>query len=94
MYHWHNFIQIEPHLADAYLYEEKDLRWINLKAFVGGGEELGFHPHAVESPFSPFFDLLSEHQFNLSSHTLSETIVQMDFANVRSENIAGSSNHR
>ena len=92
MYHWHNFIQIEPHSEDAYLYEEKDLRLINLKAFVGGGKELGFHPHAVEPPF--FLDLLFEHQFNLSSRTLSETIVQMGFANVRSGNIAGSSNHR
>ena len=43
MYHWHNFIQIEPHSEDAYLYEEKDLRLINLKAFVGG-EGVGLPP--------------------------------------------------
>ena len=42
MLHWKNFIYIEPHLEDAYLHEERELRLINLKAIQG---ELGFHPH-------------------------------------------------
>ena len=42
MNHWQNLIYIELHSEDAYLYEEKDLRLINLKALR---RELGFHPH-------------------------------------------------
>ena len=64
MRHWHNFIKRRT-------YEEKDLCLISLKAFLG--EELGFHPNAGGPPF--FLDASFGHEFNLSSRTLSETIV-------------------
>ena len=69
MHDWQNFIYFEPHAEDIYLYEEKELRLMNFKAFGG---KLGFHPHAGVSPF--FIDWSFEHQFNSSLRSLSETI--------------------
>ena len=43
MYHQQSFIYIEPLSEDAYLYEEKELRLINLNAVWG---ELGLH-HSI-----------------------------------------------
>ena len=70
MHYQQNFIFIELHSEDAYFYEERDpLRLINLKALR---EEVGFHPYAGGPPF--FLDWSFEHQFNLTSRMLSETI--------------------
>ena len=41
MHDWQNFIYIEPHAEDVYLYEEKELRLMNFKAFGG---EVGLPP--------------------------------------------------
>ena len=50
MHHQQNSIYIEPHSEDAYLYEEREFRLINLKALRG---ELGFHsPRRGPSHFS------------------------------------------
>ena len=50
MHHQQNSIYIEPHSEDAYLYEEREFRLINLKALRG---ELGFHsPRREPSHFS------------------------------------------
>ena len=69
MHHWQNFILIEPHSEDAYVYDERELRLTNLKALW---EELGFDPHVGWLPF--FLDWSFEHQFNSTSRTLSEAI--------------------
>ena len=55
MHHWQNFIYIELHSEDAYLYEKSELCLTNFKALRG---ELGFHPHAGSLPFS-LTDILS-----------------------------------
>ena len=63
MHHWQNFTYIEPYSADAYLYGERELRLINLKALRGSWAST---PTQGGLPF--------QHQFNSSSLPLIETI--------------------
>ena len=44
MHYRQNFVEIEPHAQDAYLYEERLLRLTNLKKALRG-EYLDFHHH-------------------------------------------------
>ena len=53
----------------AYFYKKRGLYLTNLNDFLG---QLGFDPHDEVPPF--FLDWSFEHQFNLSSRTLGETI--------------------
>ena len=69
MHHWQNFIWSQPHLEDAYLYEQREIRLKNIKA---SRRELGFHTHTRRCPF--FVDSSFEHQFNSILRTLNETI--------------------
>ena len=54
MHHWQTFYLVVAHSEDAYLYEEKELRLINLKA-LGDGRGRGswvFTPTEEDLPFS------------------------------------------
>ena len=59
----------ESHSEDAYLYEERELRLINLKALRGSWASI---PTQEGPPF--FFYWSFEHQFDSSLRTLSEII--------------------
>lgn len=79
------------HSEDAYLYEEVKLRLLSINTLRG---ELGFLPHVGEWVVSLFPWLLFSASIQFGLSYIKSNNKQMDFANVRSENIVRRNNHR
>ena len=78
MHHWQTFYLVVAHSEDAYLYEEKELRLINIKA-LGDGRELGFHSHTGWPPFFTWLVFWASIQFEFAylSETLGKWVLLM-----------------
>lgn len=79
------------HSEDAYLYEEVNLRLLSINTLRG---ELDFLPHVGEWGVSLFPWLLFSASVQFGLSYIKSNNKEMDFTNVRSENIVKRNNHR